>query len=79
VADSIILFAIEIFQFSLTLKTLMFGETFIKKAKSSGGLPLILALHCKKWIFQKNVNMTSKDDEITYLLLQETFQLSYQF
>ncbi len=36
-------------------------------------------VHCKKWIFQKNVNMTSKDDEIAYLLFQETFQLSYQF
>ena len=36
-------------------------------------------VHCKKWIFQKNVNMTSKDNEITYLLFQETFQLSYQF
>jgi hypothetical protein len=23
--------------------------------------------------------MTSKDDEITYLLFQETFKLSYQF
>jgi hypothetical protein len=41
--------------------------------------PLIGLLHCKKWIFQKNVNMTSKDDEITHLLFQETFQLSYQF
>ncbi len=38
-----------------------------------------LVLHCKKWIFQKNVNMTSKDDETTYLLFQENFQQSYQF
>ncbi len=34
--------------------------------------------HYKKWIFQKNIDMTSKDNETTYLLFQETFQVSHQ-
>jgi hypothetical protein len=60
---------------TITNKTRPAGS-FSSRYSQAGCLagPVFYAIHCKKWLFQKNVNMTNKDGETTYLLFQQISQ-----